>query len=65
MEQQLLTLPEHLSSHPGFSLVRVTRFLALCFADRCLSFCTFFGVILLSVLLFTDSDTPLVSSNSS
>ena len=26
---------------PGFSGVRVTRSLALCFVDRCLSFCTF------------------------
>jgi hypothetical protein len=42
--QKLLTLPEHTSSPPVFSGVRVTRFLVLCicFADRCLSFCTFF-----------------------
>jgi hypothetical protein len=40
----LLTLPEHLSSPPVFSGVRVTRSLVLCvcFVDRCLSFCTFF-----------------------
>ena len=39
----LLTLPEHLSSPPGFSVVRVTRSLVLCvyFVDRCLSFCPF------------------------
>ena len=43
VEQELLTLPEHLSSPPVFSGVRVTRFLAwyVCFVDRCLSFCTF------------------------
>jgi hypothetical protein len=43
MEQELLTLPEHLSSPPVFSGVRVTWSLVLfvCFVDRCLSFCTF------------------------
>jgi hypothetical protein len=43
MEQELLTLPEHLSSPPRFSGVPVTRSLVLyvCFLDRCLSFCTF------------------------
>jgi hypothetical protein len=43
VEQELLTLPEHLSSPPIFSEVRVTRSLVLyvCFVDRCLSFCTF------------------------
>jgi hypothetical protein len=42
-EQELITLPEHLSSPPAFSGVRVTRSLVLyvCFVDRCLSFCTF------------------------
>jgi hypothetical protein len=40
VEQELLTLPEHLSSPPVFSGVRVPRSLVLCvcFADRCLSF---------------------------
>jgi hypothetical protein len=44
VEQELLTLPEHLSSPPVFSGVRVTRSLVLCvcFGDRCLSFCTFY-----------------------
>jgi hypothetical protein len=39
VEQQLFTLPEHLSSPPVFSGVRVTRSLVLyvCFVDRCLS----------------------------
>jgi hypothetical protein len=43
VEQELLTLPEHLSLSPVFSGVRVTRSLVLrvCFVDRCLSFCTF------------------------
>ena len=43
VEQELLTLPEHLSSPPVFSGVRVTQSLVLylCFVDRCLSFCTF------------------------
>jgi hypothetical protein len=40
--QELLILPEHLSSPSVFSGVRVTRSLVLCvcFVDRCLSFCT-------------------------
>jgi hypothetical protein len=43
VEQELLTLPEHLKSHPCFCRVRVTWSLVLyvCFIDRCLSFCTF------------------------
>ena len=42
VEQELLILPEHLSSPSVFSGVRVTRSLILCvcFVDR-LSFCTF------------------------
>ena len=47
VELDLFTLPEHLSSPPVFSGVRVTRSLVLCvcFVDRCLSFCTFsFGL---------------------
>jgi hypothetical protein len=43
MEQELLTLPEHLSSPPVFSGVRVARSLVLCvcFVDRGLPFCPF------------------------
>ena len=43
MEQELLSLPKHMSSPPVFSGVRVTRSLVLCvcFLDRCLSFCIF------------------------
>ena len=60
VEQELLTLPEHLISPSVFSGVRVTRSLVLCvcFVDRCLSFCTFVHLaIALSVLpRYTDSD---------
>jgi hypothetical protein len=43
VEQDLLTLPEHMSSASVLTGVRVTRSLDLyvCFVDRCLSFCTF------------------------
>ena len=43
VEQELLTIPEHLGSLPVFSGVRVTRsvVLCVCFVDSCLSFCTF------------------------
>ena len=43
VKQELLTLPEHLSSPPVFNGVRVTQSLVLyvCFVDRYLSFCTF------------------------
>jgi hypothetical protein len=69
VEQELLTLPEHLSSPPVFSGVRVTRSLVLyvCFVDRCLSFCTFsFGQLCcLFVFDIRILIVPLVSSNSS
>ena len=64
VEHQLLTLPEHLSSPPGFIGVRFTRSLVLyiCFVDRCLSFwslcCLFFFDLRILI-------NPLVSSNSS
>ena len=41
VEQELLTLPEHMNSPPVFSGVRFARSLALCFVDLCLSFCAF------------------------
>ena len=43
VEQESLSLLEHLNSPPVFSGVSVTRSLVLCvcFVDRCLSFCTF------------------------
>jgi hypothetical protein len=61
VEQELPTLPEHLSSTLVFSGVRVTRSLVLyvCFIDRCLSFCLFsFGLVLSVLLRYTDSDYP-------
>jgi hypothetical protein len=68
VEQELITLPEHMSSPPPpvFSGVRVTRSLVLCvcFVDRCLFFCTFFWP--LCCLFFFDIRiliAPLVSSN--
>jgi hypothetical protein len=44
VEQELPTLPEHPSSLPVFSGVRVTRSLVwcVCFVDHCLPFCTFY-----------------------
>ena len=68
---QYLTLPEHLSSPPFFSGVRVTRSLVLCvyFVDPCLFFCTFsFGQCIVCCLFFFDIQiliTPLIYSNSS
>ena len=55
-DQELLTRPEHPSSPPVYSGVRVTRSLVLCvcFVDRCLSYL----VIVLSVLRFMASDYP-------
>jgi hypothetical protein len=59
VEQELLTLSEHLSSPPVLSEVRVTRSLVLhvCFVDRCLSFCTF-SFDHCVVLRFTNSYSP-------
>ena len=58
VEQELLTLPEHLSTPPVFGWFRVTKysFICVCFVDCCLS--SFFLAIVLSVLRFTDSDYP-------
>ena len=64
-EQELLTLPENLSSHPVLSGVRVTRSLVFC-AMFCRSlFVLFLLIILFSALRFTDSDCPFAYSNSS
>ena len=43
-----------------FSGVRVTQSLVLCvcFVDRCLSFCTFFAIMLSVLLRYTESDCP-------
>jgi hypothetical protein len=69
VEQELLTRPEHLSSTPVFSGVRVNRsliFMYFLLIVVC-SFVLFLLAIVLSVLLrHTDSGyLPLVSSNSS
>jgi len=61
VEQELITLPEHLSSLPVCSGVRVTRsfVLCVCFVDRFCPFVPFLLTIVFSVLLrFTDSDYP-------
>jgi len=57
VEQELLTLLEHMNASPSFSGFRVTRSLVLCvcFVNRCLSFWTFsFGhcVVCLSICEF-------------
>ena len=68
--QELLSLPEHMSSPPVFSGVRVTRssVLCVCFVDCCLFFCPFsFGhcVVCLSIYGFWLPlwylETPLIS----
>jgi hypothetical protein len=65
VEQELLILPDHMSSPPVFGGVRVTRSLALCVVDRCFSFCTFFYWPLCFLIFFDIRIiiTPLVSSN--
>ena len=62
VEQELhtSTLQHHLSSSPVFSGIHVTQSLVLyvCLLDRCLSFCTFFAIVLSVLLRFTDSNYP-------
>jgi hypothetical protein len=59
VEQELLTLPEHLSLVPASGEVRVARSLVFCFVNRYLSFFLFFlFAFVVSVLRFTDSDHP-------
>ena len=61
MEQELITVPEHLSSPPVFSGVRVTRSLVLyiCLEIVVCPFVLFLLAIVLSVLLrYTDSGYP-------
>ena len=66
VEQGLSTLPEHLSSSPVFSEVRVTWSLLLCacFVDRCLSFypLSFWPLRCLSFFHLRIMIAPLVSS---
>ena len=59
VEQELMTLPEHLSSHPVFGGVRVARFLVFCVMFCRSLFVLFRVAIELSVCLrFTDTDYP-------
>ena len=55
------SLPEHLSSPPGVSGVRVTRSLVLCVCFVDVSPFVLFLFVLSVVLRFTDSDFSLVS----
>jgi hypothetical protein len=66
VEQEFLTIPEHLRSPPVFGEVRVTRSLVLCvcFVDRCLPF-FFWPLCCLSFFDMRILITPLISSNSS
>ena len=59
VEQELPTLPDHLSSFPVFSGVYVARSLVLCvgFVDSCF-FPFVLLAIVLSVLRYADSDYP-------
>ena len=55
VEQELLTLPKHLSSPPVFSGVHViwSLVLCVCFVERCLSFCIFcFGHCVVCPLIY-------------
>ena len=69
VEQEVHNLPEHVSSPPVFSGVRVTRSFVLyaCLWDRCLFFCPFFFWPLCCLFFFDIRNmiTLLVSSNSS
>ena len=58
VEQESLTLQEHLSSPPVFSGVRVTRSLVFCVMFFRSLFVHFLSAVVLSVLPFTDSDCP-------
>jgi hypothetical protein len=59
--KELLTLPEHLRSPPGFSGIRVTQssVLYVCIVDRCLYFCHFsFGHCVVCSSSIYESDYP-------
>ena len=64
VEQDLLTIPEHLSSPPVFSEVRIARSLVLCVVFCRLLYVPFLWLCCLSFDLRI-LVTPLVSSNSS
>ena len=57
VEQELLTLPKHLSSSPVFSGVRVARSLVFC-VEFCRSLFVLFSIALSVLLRFTDSEYP-------
>jgi hypothetical protein len=68
MEQELLTLPEYLSSHQVFGGIRVARSLVFCvvFVYRCFVLSSFFllGIVLSVLLWFMNyMITTMVSSN--
>ena len=67
VEQELLALPQHLSSLRFLIEVCVTRSLVLyvCFVDCCLSFCIFWPLCCLFFFDIRILITPLVSSSSS
>ena len=54
VEQELLSLPERMSLHPVFNLVRVARSLVLCVVHCGSLFEFFLLIIVLSVLQFAD-----------
>jgi hypothetical protein len=58
VEQEPLTLQEHLSSPSVFSGVRVTRSLVFCVMFFRSLFVLFLSAVMLSVLRFMDSDCP-------
>lgn len=61
VEQEPLTLPEHMGSTPGFNGFNVARFLAFCVMFCRSSFIHLFFTIVLPILLwFTVSDCPFV-----
>ena len=57
VEQELLTLPEHLSSAPVCNGVHVSRSLVLCIIF-CRSLFVLLAIVLSVLLRFTDSDYP-------
>jgi len=60
VKQEVLTLPEHMSSPPVFSGVHYTRSLVLyvCFVDRCPFVLFLLAIVLSGPLRYTDSDCP-------
>jgi hypothetical protein len=61
VEQEVLTIPQHLSSPPVFIGVRVTRSLVLCVMFYRSLFALSLLTIVLSVLRFTNFDYPIAN----